>query len=191
MKKQTAILFSIIALILGGFIGYTITSNTKAKFIISLEEVQIAQDTWKNGVINLGKMKIEGKTQSDLTKAADEFVTKTYNYSNEDVEFKPTKASQNEFRFTQEDAVSYFVTGNIKEDKGFATIDPYKDIKFDNAKIVQKENIATAMGNYYFTNMRDETTKVNYTFQYLKNPDNNIKIIIHHSSLPYVDHSHE
>jgi len=40
------------------------------------------------------------------------------------------------------------------------------------------------MGNYFFTDIKGNTIKVEYSFVYKKIGDS-IKIILHHSSLPY------
>jgi hypothetical protein len=47
------------------------------------------------------------------------------------------------------------------------------------------ENIATAMGNYYFKDKSGEKIKVEYTLVYIKRTREEIKIVLHHSSLPY------
>ena len=44
---------------------------------------------------------------------------------------------------------------------------------------------ATAMGEYYFTTLEGTVAKVEYTFQYKRGADGNLKIVVHHSSLPY------
>ncbi len=41
------------------------------------------------------------------------------------------------------------------------------------------------MGNYFFTDSSNNEIKVEYTFVYIKRGDGDIKIILHHSSLPY------
>ena len=42
-----------------------------------------------------------------------------------------------------------------------------------------------AMGKYFFTPQKGEGVKVEYTFGYVKNDDGKLKIVLHHSSLPY------
>ena len=41
------------------------------------------------------------------------------------------------------------------------------------------------MGEYYFTTLEGTVAKVEYTFQYKRGADGNLKIVVHHSSLPY------
>ena len=47
------------------------------------------------------------------------------------------------------------------------------------------DDIAIAMGNYFFTDLNGGKTKVEYSFVYKKNDLGELKIILHHSSLPY------
>tara|TARA_B100000768_G_C10947088_1_gene236083 strand:- start:353 stop:493 length:141 start_codon:yes stop_codon:yes gene_type:complete len=42
-----------------------------------------------------------------------------------------------------------------------------------------------AMGNYYFTGPDGTETKVEFTFDYVMDDEGNLKINLHHSSLPY------
>ena len=43
------------------------------------------------------------------------------------------------------------------------------------------------MGNYYFEDDKDQLLKVEYTFGYIKIKNNELRINLHHSSLPYND----
>ena len=88
------------------------------------------------------------------------------------------------FRPTEEEALSYFVTGIIPEDTGFA-IAPYTAVSFDNHGCIFDSDSATCMGEYYFTGTDSSVTKVEYTFGYKKDAEGNLKIVVHHSSLPY------
>ena len=40
------------------------------------------------------------------------------------------------------------------------------------------------MGNYFFTDSEGEETKVEYTFGYILDEENKLKINVHHSSIP-------
>jgi hypothetical protein len=61
-------------------------------------------------------------------------------------------------------------------------------VKFVNEAVSLNENHAIAMGNYFFTNPNGQEIKVEYTFGYIQDKNGNLKINLHHSSLPY---SHE
>merc|ERR1711988_2005647 len=110
--------------------------------------------------------------------------------------FKPTKATNNPFRPTGEDAMSYFVGADAMsndkfkgEDAGFAINGGrgWSDVVFTNHQIDLNGPLAIAMGSYVFTaaDTGDKVT-VEYTFGYKRNDDGKARIFLHHSSVPYV-----
>jgi hypothetical protein len=151
--------------------------------LVTKDDIIKAQNAWADGVVNIGKIYL---ANGDYHKAAEDFVDKFYNYRNGPVLFKPTKATEKQFRLTKEAALSYFIDDNKKfpEDKGFA-LHPWVKIKFKNAGFFFHGNYAVAMGTYLFTPKTGNPVTVEYTFGYLKNKDNDLKINLHHSSLPY------
>lgn len=151
--------------------------------MITKEEVFSAQKEWADWIIKIGTLK---ENPSAYIIEAESFITKLYNYDNGKVLFKPTRASEKQFRLTKEGALSYFVGGNLKfpEDTGFA-LQPWTKIKFDNADIIIEENIAFAMGNYFLTDSTGKEIKVEFVLGFLKNSSGSLKICIHHSSFPY------
>ena len=44
---------------------------------------------------------------------------------------------------------------------------------------------ATTMGNVRFVDASGKTTTVDKTWSFLKEPDGSIRIVLHHSSLPF------
>lgn len=149
---------------------------------ITEDEIREYQKKWANGVILIGKLYSHNENYEAYAKF---FVEDLYN-TFPNVLFKPTKASVVQFRNTYEDALSYFITGDIIEDTGFA-LEQWSDISFKNNKIYIQGDIATAMGEYTFKS--DKTNKVitaEYTFGYLKCKESNkLKIYLQHSSIPY------
>ena len=122
--------------------------------------------------------------RDSLESFTSDFLDKIYDFDNH-VLFKPTKAANEQFRNTKGYAYSYFIAGDnreCQEDNGFA-LSNWTEIIFDNSNIIINEDIAIAMGNYTFKNEASKI-KVEYSFVY-KNYGNEIKIILHHSSLPY------
>ena len=122
--------------------------------------------------------------RDSLESFTSDFLDKIYDFENQ-VLFKPTKAANEQFRNSKGSAYSYFIAGDdreCQEDNGFA-LSNWTEILFDNSNIIINEDIAIAMGNYTFKNEASKI-KVEYSFVY-KNYGNEIKIILHHSSLPY------
>ncbi|MCF1435232.1 hypothetical protein GOZ97_07990 [Agrobacterium vitis] len=144
---------------------------------ISETDVLQAEERWGKGLVEIG-------AAEDAKTAAKKFIADTYGYQEGTVLFKPTKASVVEFRDTPEDALSYFVTGRLAEDHGFA-LTPYTNVRFENHAIIYDCKTAISMGNYYFTAKDGSVTKADYTMGFIKTADGHLKINIQHSSLPY------
>ena len=149
--------------------------------IINKDEVVSFLDSWKSGVVNIGQTYTEN---NDFVSVAKDFISKHYNFNEGEVLFKPTFTKEVIFRNNKEDALSYFVKGNIPEDKGFA-IQPWTNVRFENSEIIVQGNTALAMGNYYFTDTDGGETAVEYTFGYIMDDHGNLRINLHHSSVPF------
>ena len=153
--------------------------------MIILEEVEVIQNDWSDSLLELSALH---QKNIDISNQTSDFIDRLYFYDFGDVLFKPTLASQTQFRKTKEGALSYFIgnNDNFSEDSGFA-LKPWTKIRWENSGIQLFQNIATAMGNYYFTDPQGKEVKVEYTFGYMKDLNGNIKINLHHSSFPYND----
>ncbi|WP_338517865.1 phosphoribosyl-AMP cyclohydrolase [Alteromonas gracilis] len=151
---------------------------------ITEREVVNAQKMWGNGIVRIGSV---FTNKGDYSAEAADFIQDMYGYDLSSVLFKPTLATNDQFRSSFDAALSYFVGGNdaYAEDKGFA-IKPYTNVKFDNVGIINNScRMAVAMGNYFFTDTSGGETKVEYTFAYVKDSDGDLRIVAHQSSLPY------
>ncbi len=151
---------------------------------IVASEVIAAQKAWGEGIVTIGSVFTE---QGDYRAVAADHVRKFYHYAaSTTVLFKPTLASKKQFRPSFEEALSYFVGTEGTEDKGFA-IAPYTKVRWENKGTVISDDgtMAVAMGNYFFTGTDGNETKVEYSFAYTKDEHGDLKIVLHHSSLPY------
>ncbi|NKQ41487.1 MAG: hypothetical protein HF962_07955 [Sulfurovum sp.] len=149
---------------------------------ITKSEVVDAQKSWGNAIVAIGKAYTD---KGDYVAEAQKTLDTLYNYKNGTVLFKPTLAANKQFRETPKNALSYFVKGVEKEDHGFA-IKPWSKVRFESAGIITDSDSAVAMGNYFFTVAgTDDEVKVEYTFGYVKDSKGNLRINVHHSSLPY------
>lgn len=151
---------------------------------ITKEEVLAAQKAWSDGIVAISKVFVE---KGDYKARAAEHIKTLYAYDQGGVLFKPTLAADDQFRETYDQALSYFVGGDIKEDKGFA-IKPWSNVRWESDKqhMLMDSDSAIAMGNYYFTPVGDtKEIKVEYTFGYIKDADGKVRINLHHSSLPF------
>jgi hypothetical protein len=151
---------------------------------ITAEEVTAAQIAWGEGIVAIGEV---FTAEGDFSARAAEHIATHYAYGDDStILFKPTLAAQDQFRETTEEALSYFVGTEGSEDKGFA-IAPYTAVRWENNGTVIDEDgdMAVAMGNYFFTGTDGNETKVEYSFAYEKDENGDLKIVLHHSSLPY------
>ena len=103
------------------------------------------QIKWANGIVELGK------TKGDIVnskKLATDFINSLYDFKNGTVQFKPTKASEFQFRNDFDSALSYFIGSNpsFAEDAGFA-LNPWVDVEFKNESINIFDNLGLAMVN--------------------------------------------
>jgi hypothetical protein len=157
--------------------------NIKFYTMITLDNIENIQKKWGDSLVKLGSLK---SNREACDKEAESLINSLYGYNTGTVLFKPTKAKDNQFRLTFEGAKSYFVGENsdFSEDKGFA-LQPWTNVRFENASVILNEKTATAMGNYFFTETNGGVVKVEYTFGYFLDPKGNLKINLHHSSLPY------
>lgn len=144
---------------------------------ITKDEVIAAQKQWGDWIVAIGET-------DDPKVVAFNHLDKLYGYGMGEVLFKPTKAAEDQFRGTKDEALSYFVAGVVPEDKGFA-LAPYTKVRFENEGMVIDCDSALAMGNYYFTTTEGKEIKVEYSFGYFKDDKGKLKINLHHSSLPY------
>ena len=154
---------------------------------ISSQDVADAQQAWGDGIVEIGRIyTAKGDYKAEAVKVLGDL----YGWDSKmDVLFKPTKAANPAIRLDYDEALSYFVGADsadkpVAEDKGFA-IAPWTAVRFDNKKTLFLSDSATAMGEYYFTGTDGSETKVEYTFQYRRAADGSLKIVVHHSSVPF------
>lgn len=155
---------------------------------ITYDEVHAALQTWCDAVVSIGKVYTEGGDYMGLTT---ETINTLYDYQVGEVFFKPTLAfGAQTFRLTDVGAVAYFAGSNenYPDDKGFA-LRPWITATYttagENNKGIQIHgDVALYMGNVSFTDPDGNTVTVDKTFGFKKR-DGKLRIIQHHSSLPF------
>ncbi|MQY43381.1 phosphoribosyl-AMP cyclohydrolase [Epibacterium sp. SM1969] len=158
-----------------------LVSGAASAEAISKQEVIDAQLSWGKGIEAIAATH---KAGGDFESLAKEHIDTLYAYGLSDVMFKPTLASQKQFRADFDGALSYFIGSAGSEDKGFA-IKGWTKVRWENNGIYTSDDTAMAMGNYYFTGPDGVETKVEFSFGYIKDENGELKINLHHSSLPY------
>ena len=155
--------------------------------LITQADVLAAHKAWGDGLCLIAKTH-EEKGYEAAKKVAQQVLDAAYGYAKGiPVLFKPTLASgEQTFRLTNEGALSYFVGGFDKypNDSGFA-IKGWRKVESKPAAILLLGDTAISTGNVYCTDKTGKTTIVDKTWGYQKDDEGNVRIILHHSSLPY------
>ena len=155
-----------------------------------------AQANWVSAIKTISAVYSEG---GDFVGTAASAAGELYGYGKTNVLFKPTKATENPFRPTAEEAMSYFVGADAMnndkfkgEDAGFAINGGkgWSKVVFRNHQIKCYGEVAHAMGDYVFTDATSgDEVRVEYTFGYQRNDDGNVRICLHHSSVCRSNHA--
>jgi hypothetical protein len=153
---------------------------------ITESEVLTAQRAWGDALVAISTtFETEG---IEAAKAlAEKVIDEAYGYQFGAVLFKPTlTVAPQTFRTTRAGALSYFVGGDpaFPSDTGFA-LKGWRKVEIKNAAIVISGNTASTMGNVMITDKDGKVTTVDKTWQFLKDDSGKLRIILHHSSLPY------
>lgn len=151
--------------------------------MITKSQIHETQKKWGDGIVKIGALK---DNESECLEFTSSFLNSLYDFENNDVLFKPTKAADEQFRPNFQMALSYFLGGinsYCTEDEGFA-MKPWLNVKFENSGFIIENERAIAMGNYFFTDSSGAVVKVEYTFGY-KLRNGSLVIDLHHSSLPF------
>ena len=152
--------------------------------MITKQEVLNIQKKWSDGLLKIAEKHLNN---SDYKQQAIIFIESLYGYDLGEVLFKPTLASDSQFRLDQQAALSYFIGANknYPEDVGFA-LKGWTNIRWENAGIKVFSDCAICMGNYYFLNDKMiAELKVEFSFVYKKDLSGVLKIVMHDSHLPY------
>ena len=134
--------------------------------------------SWTEGILGIGKAFRNNKNYKEIAMV---FIQKHYAFENEKVLFKPTYTSDVIFRNKVDEALSYFISGNITEDSGFA-IKPWQSISSSDINFLIEDHLCAVMGVLELkSEVTENITKIAFTF-ILKKTGQKLKIKIHHSS---------
>lgn len=166
----------------------TQSGTTTVNFAISEAEVRAAQEAWGNALIQISTMH-DNKGQRAAKDLAGKIIDSAYGYQYGSVLFKPTLASgEQTFRTSRAGALAYFVGGDktFPQDSGFA-LKGWRKFATENASIFINGDLALSMGKVHLTDKNGQVTTVDKTWGFKKDASGVLKIVLHHSSLPYQD----
>ncbi|MEQ8823979.1 MAG: phosphoribosyl-AMP cyclohydrolase [Filomicrobium sp.] len=155
---------------------------------MSITETELAQarEAWGEALIAISKT-YETEGIDSARALADKVLDSAYGYNLGPVLFKPTLASgEQTFRPTKKGALSYFV-GHDPEyplDGGFG-IKGWRKCTSETSAFFIEGDVAMWMGWVIITDKDGQVTKVDKSWGYKKDADGTLRIVLHHSSLPY------
>ena len=154
--------------------------------LITEADLAAARTTWGNGKIAISKAFEDGGIEA-AREVASANLDNYYGYNLGPVLFKPTMASgEQTFRPTKAGALAYFC-GHSDEyplDNGFA-IQGWRAMESVTSATFIQGDIAMWMGWVSLTDKNGNVTKVDKSFGYKKDAEGTLRIVLHHSSLPY------
>ncbi len=153
---------------------------------ITTDELAAARQAWADGLVAISKAFEEGGIDA-ARPVAEDVLDAAYGYDLGPVMFKPTLASGDQtFRPTRLGALSYFVGHDAEYplDGGFG-IKGWRSMESVTSASFVEGDVAMWMGKVNLTDKDGNITQVDKSFGYKKDSDGVLRIVLHHSSLPY------
>ena len=153
---------------------------------ITERELADARQTWGNALIAISKA-FEEEGIDAARVVANGALDAAYGYELGQVLFKPTLASgEQTFRTTRDGALAYFVghSDEYPSDGGFG-IKGWRSVVSETAASFIQGDVAMWMGWVTLIDKKGDQVKVDKSWGYKKTKNGSLKILLHHSSLPY------
>ena len=158
----------------------------KTTMTITEQDITAARQAWGDALVAISKAFEEGGIDQARALAHDVLDT-AYGYDLGPVLFKPTlSGGEKTFRTTKTGALSYFVghDPDYPDDAGFG-IRGWRTVTSQTAASFTDGAVAMWMGWISMTDKDGNVTKVDKSFGYKKDAAGRLKIVLHHSSLPF------
>jgi len=153
---------------------------------ITQDELAQARTAWGDALVAISKTYEDKGIDAARTLASD-VLDAAYGYNMGDVLFKPTLASgEKTFRPTKKGALAYFVghDDDYPLDGGFG-LKGWREVVSETSASFIEGDVGMWMGWVTFTDKDGGVTKVDKSWGYKKDAEGTLRIIQHHSSLPY------
>ena len=153
---------------------------------ITKAELAEARKAWGDGLVAISKA-YDADGIEAARAVANEVLDTAYGYNMGEVLFKPTLASgEKTFRPTKEGALAYFVGHNedYPLDSGFG-LKGWREVTSETSATFIAGDVAMWMGWVICTDKDGGVTKVDKSWGYQKDAEGTLRIVQHHSSLPY------
>ena len=150
------------------------------------QDILKALNDWGESLIAISRA-YEDKGLDSARAIAEQTLDRLYGFELGPVLFKPTlSGGPHTFRLTKIGALSYFVGSDPEypNDSGFG-IKFWRSVKPETSATFIQHDVAMWMGWVSFIDKNDSVIKVDKTFGYTKDQNGTLKIVLHHSSLPF------
>ena len=151
------------------------------------KDISEAVSAWGDGLLEISNA-YENSGIEKATSVAGDMLDRLYGFNLGPVLFKPTLSGGSQtFRLTREGALSYFIGQNpvYSQDSGFG-IKFWRKVSAEASAVFIDETVAMWMGWVTFIDKNEQVTKVDKSWGYKLDDEGDLRIILHHSSLPYV-----
>ena len=152
---------------------------------LTAAEVLAAHQAWGEALIQISQDYSTGGIERARA-TAEATLNAAYAFNHGTVLFNPTLTSgETTFRLTHEGALAYFIGGSYSyPDSGFA-LKGWESFDIQNAGVLINGDMAITMGHVMLTDAEGNTTKVDKTWGFQRFDDGDLRIVLHHSSLPF------
>ena len=153
---------------------------------INETELVKARTAWGDGLVAISKAYDDRGIEEARTLASD-LLDRLYGFEFGPILFKPTlSVGAQTFRTDRAGTLSYFIGHNpaFPQDTGFG-LKSWRDVQFETSAVFFEGDVAMWMGWVTFTDRTGDAVKVDKSFGYKRAADGSVKLVLHHSSLPY------
>ena len=153
---------------------------------ITETELAEARAAWGNGLVAISTAYDDDGIEAARALAYD-LLDRLYGFEFGPILFKPTlSGGAQTFRTDKQGTLSYFIGHNpdYPQDTGFG-LKSWRKGTSETSSLFIEGDVAMWMGWVTFTDKNGSVTKVDKSWGYKKDGDGVLRIVLHHSSLPY------
>lgn len=153
---------------------------------INETELAEARAAWGDGLVAISRAYDDGGIEMARAVAGD-ILESLYGFEFGPVLFKPTlSGGAKTFRTDRTGTLSYFIGHNpdFPQDTGFG-LKSWREVSSQTSSVFVEGDVAMWMGWVTFTDRNGDAVKVDKSFGYRRAADGRLKLVLHHSSLPY------
>ena len=153
---------------------------------INKTELAEARAAWGDGLVAISRAYDDGGIEMARAVAGD-ILESLYGFEFGPVLFKPTLSGGTKtFRTDRTGTLSYFIGHNpdFPQDTGFG-LKSWREVSSQTSSVFVEGEVAMWMGWVTFTDRNGDAVKVDKSFGYRRAADGRLKLVLHHSSLPY------